>query len=425
MLQDRYGNDLSTASASARDAYIDGVDRFLAAQAGAEDAFQAAITADPNFTLAHLGLARVRQAVGRGREAGEAFSGVRDQPGALTARESGHFNAFSLLLSGDGPGAYKAIRAHLLDYPRDAMIAQTCMGVFGMIGFSGQPGREAEQLAFTTSLAPHYGEDWWFTCQHGFAQVEAGQTKLAEANLERALELNPKNANAAHIRAHVYYEAGEAKAGAAFMNDWMKDYDKGGALHCHISWHCALWAMEHGDIDTMWAVLDRDIAPGKAWGPALNVMTDMASLLYRAELAGVDVPKGRWAEVSQFASEMFPNPGIAFGDVHAALAHAMAGNMDALNRIVTDAKGPAADIVQTLAEAFQDIAAERWADATARLTPIMASHERIGGSRAQRDLIEYAMLGTLLKQGAAAGAKTLLGMRRPMQAAEPVVRGLS
>lgn len=424
MLQDRYGNDLSTSSATARDAYIDGVDRFLAAQADAEGAFQQAVAADPDFTLAHLGLARVRQAVGRGKDAAEAFGVVKDSAGAMTAREAGHFNAFSLLLSGDGPGAYKAIRAHLLDHPRDAMIAQTCMGVFGMIGFSGQPGREAEQLAFTTSLAPHYGEDWWFICQHGFSQVEAGQTKLAEANLERALALNPKNANAAHIRAHVYYEAGETQAGAAFMKDWIKDYDKGGALHCHISWHVALWAMEHGDIDQMWEVLDRDVAPGKAWGPALNIMTDMASLLYRAELAGVDVPKSRWAEVSRYAADVFPNPGIAFGDVHAALAHAMAGNMDALNRIQTDAKGPAADVVQTLAEAFGAIAAERWADATKHLTAVMASHERIGGSRAQRDLIEYALLGTLLKQGAADDAKRLLAMRRPEKARAAVIKGL-
>ena len=424
MLQDRYGNDLSTSSAAARDAYIDGVDRFLAAQAGAEGAFQKAVEADPDFTLAHLGLARVSQAVGRGKDAMEAFGVVKDNAGAVTAREASHFNAFSLLLGGDGPGAYQAIRAHLLDHPRDAMIAQTCMGVFGMIGFSGQPGREAEQLAFTTSLAPHYGEDWWFLCQHGFSQVEAGQTKNAEANLERALALNPKNANAAHIRAHVYYEAGETRAGAAFMTDWIKDYDKGGALHCHISWHVALWAMEQGDIDKMWEVLDRDVAPGKAWGPALNIMTDMASLLYRAELAGVNVPKSRWAEVSRYAADVFPNPGIAFGDVHAALAHAMAGNMDALNRIRTDAKGPAADVVQTLAEAFEAIAAERWANATNHLTAVMASHERIGGSRAQRDLLEYALLGALLKQGAAEDAKRLLVMRRPEKVRAAAIKGL-
>ena len=49
MLQDRYGNDLSTASASARDAYVEGMDRFLAAAPDVEAAFQQALAADPDF----------------------------------------------------------------------------------------------------------------------------------------------------------------------------------------------------------------------------------------------------------------------------------------------------------------------------------------------------------------------------------------
>ena len=42
MLQDRYGNALATASTAARDHYVDGVDRFLAALPGVEEAFEAA-----------------------------------------------------------------------------------------------------------------------------------------------------------------------------------------------------------------------------------------------------------------------------------------------------------------------------------------------------------------------------------------------
>lgn len=424
-MDDRYGNALSTQSATARDAYCLGVDRFLAAQGGVEAAFQDAIAADRGFTLAHLALARARQAVGKGQAAAAAFEAVRDKPGRLTPREASHFNALALLLGGDGPGAYKAIRAHLLDYPRDAMIAQTCMGVFGMIGFSGQPGREAEQLAFAAALAPAYGEDWWFLCQHAFAMVEAGQTGPATALIERALALKPDNAHAAHIRAHVYYEAGEAAAGRQFIQDWISGYDREGALHCHISWHIALWAMEQGDTAAMWRTFDADIAPGKAWGPALNVLTDSAALLYRATLAGVEVPADRWRAVSAFAQEFFPNPGIAFGDAHAAVAHAMAGDTGALQRIKSGAKGPAADAVSAIASAFDAIAANRWADATADLTSIMTAHERIGGSRAQRDLLEFALLNALLKQGAVAEAERLLIMRRPMQRQGIAIQGFA
>jgi len=42
MLQDRYGLPVSTSSASALGAYVEGVDRLLSANAGAEESFDAA-----------------------------------------------------------------------------------------------------------------------------------------------------------------------------------------------------------------------------------------------------------------------------------------------------------------------------------------------------------------------------------------------
>jgi hypothetical protein len=44
---------------------------------------------------------------------------------------------------------------------------------------------------------------------------------------------------------------------------------------------------------------------------------------------------------------------------------------------------------------------------------VLASHERIGGSRAQRDLIEYALVVCLLRSGRAGDARQLLQTRRP------------
>lgn len=432
MLQDRYGNTLSTESTTARDAYVAGIDRFLAAQAGAEDALEAAVAADPDFALGQIGLARIRQAMGQGRDVAGPAAKAKELTAGVTEREAAHLNALGLLVSGQGPAAYKAIRAHLLDHPRDALVAQTCTGVFGLIGFSGQPGREAEQLAFTAALAPHYGEDWWFLCQHAFSQVEAGQTGPATDTIERSMALNPENAHGAHIRSHVYYEAGETEAGYGYITDWARDYDKAGQLHCHISWHIALWALERGDVETMWRVYDADVAPetgaesgAGAWGPPVNVLTDAAALLYRADLAGVEVPAARWKAVSDYAAAKFANPAIAFADVHAALAHAMAGNGEAVARIVSDAKGPAADLVRELAEGFAALATGAWAEAERHCARTMSSHERIGGSRAQRDLVEYALLNALLKQGKAEEARLLLATRRPLKVASHAVKGLA
>ena len=144
MIQNRYGNTLSTGSSAARDAYVDGVDRFLSAEHGAETAFETAIAEDDQFALAHVGVSRCRQASGNGSDALEAFAGARALTNGLTDREASHIHSPGLLIDGNAPAAYQAVRKHALDHPRDAMVAQTSVGVFGLIGFGGQPGREAE-----------------------------------------------------------------------------------------------------------------------------------------------------------------------------------------------------------------------------------------------------------------------------------------
>lgn len=424
MLRDRYDNAISTASATARDLYIIAVDHLLGAAPGMEEGFAAVVEADPDFALAHCGLARARQIMGNVPGAREAIAEARAHAAGLPEQQSAHLHAMGLLIDGKVPEAYRAIRAHVARHPRDVLVAQTCTSVFGLIGFSGQPGREAELLAYTTALAPHYGDDWWFLSQHAFSLGETGQTARAAAMIDQSLALNPRNAHGAHIRAHVHYEAGETAAGATYMNDWLRGYDRTGLMHCHLSWHVALWALEQGDTDRMWRTIDAGVVPGAAWGPPINVLTDSASILYRAELAGEPVPAERWKAVSDYAKSFFPNTGLGFADMHAALAHAMAGDGEALQAIAANAKGPAADLVREFAGAFRALARQDWAEASAHLTPAMADHARIGGSRAQRDLLEYALLGALLKQDRGEEARRLLALRRPAQAPAHAVRGL-
>lgn len=424
MLQDRYGNDLSTSSVAARDAYVEGIDRYLAADAGVEAALEQAVAEDGNFALAHLALARNRQVFGDGAGARAALAQARSVANGLTPREAGQLQTLGLLIEGKAAAGYKAARAQLADHPRDVMVAQTCLGVFGLIGFSGQPGREAENLALAEILAPHYGGDWWFLSLLAFAQMEAGQVGPAAASIEASLEGNPRNGNAAHYRSHLYYENGETEAGLGYLQDWLAGYDRAGVLHCHLSWHVALWSLAKGDVDAMWALVDGDIAPGVSESPPLNVLTDMAAILYRAELAGVEVEAARWQAISDYAARYFPKPGLAFADMHAALAHAMAGNCDAVQRIISDARGPAGDLVAALGQAFAAIAAADWQAACGYLTAAMADHQRIGGSRAQRDLIEFALAGVLLRMGRGDEARRMLAMHRPRTVTAGAVKGL-
>ena len=413
MQKDQYGNLLTTSSVKARDAYVRGLDCNLAAAPGAEEAFQEAITEDENFALAHLAIARNRQVEGRGVSGRESYAAAKACAEGLSPREQGHLAIIGSLLEGRSDGIYEKAYAHLQEFPRDVMIAQACLGVFSLIGFGGQPGREAENLALSSMLAPYYGDDWWFLSTHAFSQMEAGQLEPAARSIERSLAINPRNANGSHHRAHLYYEVGETKAGLAYLKDWITDYDPQGVMHCHLSWHIALWALAEGDVKTMWEVADTTIDPKTSTGPALNIVTDMPALLYRAELAGVEVAPERWQAISDYATARFAKPRLGFADVHAALAHAMAGNAEGVATIIEKANGPAEDLVRALAEAFQAFAKQDWQLTTEHLTKAISDHARIGGSRAQRDLIELAMAAALARRGRAEEAKRLLMSRRP------------
>jgi hypothetical protein len=425
MLTDRYGNRLTTTSSEARDAYVDAVDLLLSANPGAEQQFRRAIACDPGLALAHAGLGRALQIEARTAEARAALAPALALTAGLSARERGHVEALGLLINGQSADALAAARAHLDDYPRDAMVLAPCTSVFGLIGFSGRAGREEELLALMDSLATAYGEeDWWFLSMHAFAQVECGQTAAALANIERSLARHARNAHAAHIRAHVYYESGEREPGLAYLLEWWSSYPKESQLHCHLAWHIALWELELGRAARAWDIYHGHLKPGASWGPPINTLTDSASFLFRAELLGEERKSQLWRDLSAYASQAFPNPGVAFADVHGALAHALAGDSDALQRLEGDARGPAADMVRCLARAFGALTRGAWADAAASLSPIIATHARIGGSRAQRDLIEYALAVSLLRAGRTAEARAYLAQRRlPQTVPRPIAEG--
>jgi tetratricopeptide (TPR) repeat protein len=417
MLRDRYGFALTTASPEARDAYVAGVDLSLSANHGAEGQFRRAIACDEALAVAHVALARTLQVQHNPDEAKAAAARARELASSLPHRERSHVNALATVIDGGSVAGLAAVKEHLATYPRDAMVLAPCTGVFGLIGFSGRAGREAELLALLDPLADAYGDDWWFESALAFAQVEVGEIERAHATIERSLALHPRNANGAHIRSSVYYEAGEREAGLAYLEEWWPDYPKESLLHCHLSWHIALWQLALGKPEEAWSFYRAHLRPGVSTGPPINTLSDSASFLLRAEMAGEPRDPELWRELSQYATQWFPSPGIAFADVHGALAHAFAGDAEALARIIENAKGPAKDVVAPIAQAFGAFSRSDWAEATSQLQAVSTSHERIGGSRAQRDLIEYALVVCLLRSGRADEARSLLQTRRAQSGA--------
>jgi tetratricopeptide (TPR) repeat protein len=427
MLTDRYGLPVSTASATARDAYVEGCDLILSGNPGAETAFGGAIAADPNFALAHAAKARAHQIRGEPAVAGQAIDAANALPADLPAREASHLAFHDLVLKGRGDEAVVAAKEHLKTWPRDAMVLAPCSSVFGLIGFSGRAGREREQVELLASVAPDYGDDWWFTAQYAFALAETGQRDAARPMIERAMAANPRNAHGTHIRAHVYYEDGEQEASRAYLKAWLPTYSREGQLFCHISWHLALCELEAGNAEEALRIYSENISPDVIWGPPLNALTDAASFLWRAELHGQARDPARWRVVHAFAHKMFPRAGVAFADAHVALADAVRGDNAALETRVREmedmarrgrfASGP---VVPALSRAFAAFLRQDHAAAIDAIEPVLVQHERIGGSRAQRDLVEFTLLKAYVLAGRSDDARRFLRHRRDGPSKIPV-----
>lgn len=422
---DRYGNALGTTSRVAATAYDRGVDHVLAATEGAPAAFAEAIAADEGFALAHVGAARAAMYAGDMAAVKVSIARAMDLSAGVSEREASHIAMFGLLFSGKPVEARRAVEAHVLDWPRDAMVAQVCTNIFGLIGFSGAPGREAALLAYTGALLPHYGDDWWMGSMHALSLTEVGQTGAALDMMEASLARYNANANGSHFKAHALYEEGRTAEGRAYLDGWMQGYAPEAVLHGHLSWHQALWALQDGDWGAMWGHYRGGIAPGAGHALPINVLTDGAALLWRAEMAGASVDPANWQTLSAYATQHFPKPSQSFADMHAALAHAMAGDGEALAKVAEASRGYAADMVQPVARAWGAVARGDWTGALADLTPVMADHARLGGSKAQRDLLELTWLLCLMRTGARDEAKRAAATRRPVFAKAAPVAGFA
>ncbi len=427
MPNDRYGLSLAT-SALAAAAYVDAVDRLLAARERALEGFDRALAIDPAFALAHIGRSRSLLVGGRGPEGRDAASAALALVGRLERRERRHVEALAAAATGPGDRALALIREHLGEFPRDVVALAAANGIYGLIGFSGRPERNEDMLTLLDGLAPAYGEDWWFLGAHGFARTEALGWKAGAPLIERSLALEARNAHAAHAWAHVLYERGDDESGAEFVERWIPGYPPEASLHCHLSWHRALFELGRGRPEAALAIYESSIAPGRSMCAPFATVVDSASLLWRSELAGAPPVPEAWRAVARHAGDAFPSPGLAFLDAHCAVALAAAGDSAGLERWIArlreaDAEGraPSGPVTPAVAAAMGAFAAGRYEEPIEGLAPMLDQLVRVGGSGAQRDLFEHTLLAAYLRAGRPTDARALLARRVGRQPSVPVV----
>jgi hypothetical protein len=416
-LEDRFGLRLSTNSAAAVADYVAAVDLMLSANAGAEPLIDRALAADPDFALAHIAKARLCQVQARIPEAKAAAAAARALARRVSAREARHIETIALTIDGDGKRAMALLEEHIADYPRDGFALSLALGVFGLLGFSGRIDHHEAQLTLLESLAPHWGEDWWFLTYLGWARIELGDIARGAAEVEQALAGNPRNAFAAHARAHGYFEAGDPEHGAGFIEGWLPDYDRASQLHGHLSWHLALFELARGNPDRARALYLDAIRPAVSSAPPLFSLADAASFLWRLQLYDVGEELDGWSEVAVHARQHFPQAGIHFADIHAALAEGATGDRAGEIRIgqsrdrVATGRQPQGAVVPLLCAGALDFARGDYVMAVGHLGAALPELARIGGSHAQREVFEDTYIVACLRAGVRGKAAERLNLR--------------
>jgi tetratricopeptide (TPR) repeat protein len=427
MLTDRYGLAVSTTSSAARDAYVHGCDLQLSMYPGAVEAFDAAIAADPDFALAFAARARVQQLRGDLQAARVSMAAANALAPELPPREASHVAFFGLLIAGQAEAALTALRAHCGTWPCDAIVLSATVTANGLIGSSGRVEQKRELLELFDSLAPAFGDDWWFTGHYAFALAENGQHEAARAKIENSMARNPNNGYGAHTRAHLCYEAGELQAGREFLRSWLPAYPREAGLYGHLSWHLALFELQAGDADSAFQLYSDVVAPEVNRDPAVSILANAASFLWRWELAGHPNDPARWRVMHDFARRMFPRAGNAYADWHAAVVEAAAGDGDALEarvremeELARDGRYPSGPVVPALARGFAAFQRQDFSAAIDAIEPVWEQRDRLVGSLAQTDLVEFTLLKAYLEAGRLDDVRRLVSERRGGAVGVPV-----
>ncbi|WP_337185932.1 tetratricopeptide repeat protein [Phenylobacterium sp.] len=420
MNTDRHGMPISTDIDHAADRYREGMALTFAAWPGGAEALDAAIEADPEFALPCAARARhyaMASEPGKAREFMEKAIRLVAQRG--DERERSHVDTLALLMAGRTKESLAKALAHAEQWPRDALILSLPLGAFGLFAFSGMRDHDQARVDLCEKHASHFGDDdWWFLTAYGWALAEDGSVSRGRAMLEKAFELRRQSANTVHALTHAMFEGGAGGDAEKLITGWLPDYDRSGILHGHIAWHAALVALERGDPNEAFQTYLDHVHPSVSQGMPINIVSDAASLLWRMDAYGHGAPEGRWQEIAEYARTAFPRPGHAFVDAHMAMIEAATGaHADLSERVAVletmAASGAlgAGDVVPAIGRASLAFAEGDYARCVSILEPFAADVARIGGSGAQREVIEDTLLVALMRSGEAAKAKALLDER--------------
>ncbi len=403
---DSYGYRLTTSSEAAA-AYNRGIGHLLRLRTGAVEALAASVALDPTFALGHAALALLGHEMCAPVDLRARLGDARLHAGRASERERSHVQAIASHVRGDSAPLVR----HLAAYPRDALLLTTAVPTIAFAGVTEVP---AEAWVLVERAIPAYGEDWWFTGLLAFVRQEQRRFDEAMSLSCRSLAQEPDAGHSAHARAHAHYETGDHEAGLAWMDGWVTGAGAGSESLSHFSWHAAMHELSLGDLDAVRRRYDAQLRPEHGLG--CRALVDSGSLLFRWALTpgAVDVP-GIEAVATVAGRDVLEHPPTPFLAMHAAVTLLALDDGPTLAGLAAwaerHAQATQREVVAPLVRALALMQAGRCSNAADALASLTGALPRLGGSDAQREIVEETRIAALLRADRLAEARAVLDAR--------------
>jgi tetratricopeptide (TPR) repeat protein len=413
MRKDRYRLTVTTASSEALDAYNDGVDGVLAWHRDTIPFFQTAVARDPDFALAHAGLAVGLFVEDRFAEARASMQRARSLAPRASARERSQIEALDHYVEIDMAAAEAAMREHLAAYPIDLLVAQRLYFIWFF------QGRFEEMLRLTGGLLPRLPNTSFVLGLHAFALEELGRCDEARSAAEACIARNPQDTWGVHSLVHALYEMGGSDQGEGLRRvpPALAACTNANYYRNHLLWHLILMHLARGDYARA-SEMTHDVFEREPTSVALD-LRNAVSVLWRFELCGMS-PKARWEPFVAIARRLMDRrEDLPFHHPHLAMVLAGGGDWAAAERhldllrarVPNDRSGVLKAVAIPLIEGIHAFCGRDWWRVIEKLEPIRSRIIELGGSRAQRDAFHDTLFEACFRAGDVERAERFLAER--------------
>ncbi len=421
MLHDLWGAAVTTTSGAAVAALEEATLALLAQRDDMAARLAAAIAADPDLVAAHAVLGLLHLGSGRWPRQADARRCLAAARAAFgrrggTPREVALVAALAAWAGqGDMWQAAERLDEQLRVAPGDPLLLRLAYGIRFMLG--DPVGMRLGMLHGLRAMPEGaHGSAYLRGCL-AFALGETGERWRAECEGRRAVAEAPDDLWGGHAVAHVMEEAGRARDGLAWIGALTPCLVGASLFGRHLFWHRALFHLHLGEADAALSLYDTEV--WREPGTDFRDLANAASLLWRLESQGVPVGAARWDELADEAERRVDEHGLAFADLHHAVALGAAGRRGAAARLLRGMRMRASDDTDSQAEVMgrvglgvvRGVLAALLGD-PAEAAALLRAHrhdvQALGGSNAQRDLVHRIAVDAALAAGDAEEAERAL-----------------